>query len=113
MPFLSYYCMRKVRRDVHPLSFVAIFQRINFYGKEWLLFWEKRDMNRLITALIINEQNKIQKPVIESTYFKKHVFHTALLKYKKDFILVQLSSQQLKGGCMDFRFINLKRYNSV
>ena len=41
-----------------------------FMEKEWLLFWERRDTNRLMTALIINEQNKIQKPVIENTYFK-------------------------------------------
>ncbi|MGW8447725.1 DUF2515 family protein, partial [Bacillus wiedmannii] len=36
-----------------------------------------------VTALIINEQNKIQKPVIENTYFKKHVFHTALFKLQE------------------------------
>ncbi len=48
-------------------------------------------MNRLMTALIINEQNKIQNQSLR-THILKHVFHTALLKYKKDFILVQLSS---------------------
>lgn len=36
-----------------------------------------------MTALIINEQNKIQKPIIENTYFKKHVFHTALFKLQE------------------------------
>ncbi|MRU04272.1 DUF2515 family protein, partial [Bacillus anthracis] len=41
------------------------------------------DINRLMTALIINEQNKIQKPIIENTYFKKHVFHTALFKLQE------------------------------
>ena len=35
---------------------------------------KKKDINRLMTALIINEQNKIQKPVIENAYFQKHVF---------------------------------------
>ena len=67
-----------------------------FYGKEWIYFWEKKDINRLMTALIINEQNKIQKPVIENTYFKKHVFHTALLNCKKCFMLVLLFFQPLK-----------------
>ena len=48
-----------------------------------MYFWEKKDINRLMTALIINEQNKIQKPVIENAYFKKHVFHTALFKLQE------------------------------
>lgn len=47
------------------------------------LFFGKKDINRLMTALIINEQNKIQKPVIENAYFKKHVFHTALFKLQE------------------------------
>ena len=42
--------------------------------KEWIYFWEKKDINRLMTALIINEQNKIQKPVIENAYFKNMYF---------------------------------------
>ena len=38
------------------------------------IFLGEKDINRLMTALIINEQNKIQKPVIENTYFKNMYF---------------------------------------
>lgn len=38
--------------------------------KEWLLFWERRDMNRLMTALIINEQNKIQNQSLRTHILK-------------------------------------------
>ena len=34
------------------------------------IFLGEKDINRLMIALIINEQNKIQKPVIENAYFK-------------------------------------------
>ncbi|MYL55179.1 DUF2515 domain-containing protein [Pontibacillus yanchengensis] len=46
-----------------------------FMQKEWCYFWKSQDHNRLVTALIINEQNVIQKPVIQQPFFKKKVFH--------------------------------------
>lgn len=45
-----------------------------FMAKEWQYFWQYKDNERLMTALIINEQNVIQKPVIKQTYFKYHIF---------------------------------------
>lgn len=56
-----------------------------FMEAEWERFWEEKDKNRLMTALIINEQHVIQKPVIEHPYFQKHVFHSLLFKFQEIF----------------------------
>ena len=44
-----------------------------FMEKEWGLFWRNRNERRLAYALIINEQNIIQKSVIQKRFF---VFHS-------------------------------------
>lgn len=46
-----------------------------FMQKEWERFWKTKDSKRLMTALIINEQHVIQKPVINQPFYKKKVFH--------------------------------------
>ncbi|MCT2537347.1 DUF2515 domain-containing protein [Aquibacillus koreensis] len=45
-----------------------------FMIKEWCHFWQKRDKERLIVALIINEQNVIVTPVTKQPFYKWHVF---------------------------------------
>ncbi|WP_106497439.1 DUF2515 family protein [Lentibacillus sp. Marseille-P4043] len=45
-----------------------------FMVHEWYQFWQHHDQNRLMTALIINEQNVIQRPVMKQAYFKYQVF---------------------------------------
>lgn len=45
-----------------------------FMKKEWQLFWHKKDKKRLMHALIINEQNTIQTPIIQNHWLKKNVF---------------------------------------
>lgn len=71
------------RRQMPLFHLLQYFNVSIFMEKEWIYFWEKKDINRLMTALIINEQNKIQKPIIENAYFKKHVFHTVLFKLQE------------------------------
>ncbi|WP_042145602.1 DUF2515 family protein [Paucisalibacillus sp. EB02] len=46
----------------------------SFMKREWQIFSKTKDKNRLLTALIINEQNVIQRPVISQPYFRKKVF---------------------------------------
>lgn len=71
---LIYDYSTKMRRPLfHLLKF---FQVSNFIQKEWILYWENRNQQRLTTSLIINEQNVIQKPVIEHQIYKKKVFHS-------------------------------------
>jgi hypothetical protein len=45
-----------------------------FMKKEWLIFSKTKNKDRLMVALIINEQNVIQRPVISQPYFRKKVF---------------------------------------
>ncbi|MFD1038653.1 DUF2515 family protein [Virgibacillus byunsanensis] len=46
-----------------------------FMIEEWYRFWTYQDQERLMTALIINEQNVIEAPVVKNNYFKQNVFH--------------------------------------
>lgn len=45
-----------------------------FMQREWCHFWREKDKDRLLTALIINEQNVIQVPVTKHPFYKYHVF---------------------------------------
>ncbi|SDQ55289.1 DUF2515 family protein [Virgibacillus salinus] len=45
-----------------------------FMVQEWNNYWKNNDKERLMIALIVNEQNVIQKPVIQQSYFKYHIF---------------------------------------
>ncbi len=46
-----------------------------FMENEWFTFWAQQNGHRLITAQIINEQNVIQKPIVDKPFFKQNVFH--------------------------------------
>lgn len=54
----------------------------SFIQKEWILFWHERNEQRLITSLIINEQNVIQKPVMDHPFYKKKVFRSFMFKFQ-------------------------------
>ncbi|HCO80756.1 DUF2515 domain-containing protein [Bacillus sp. (in: firmicutes)] len=47
-----------------------------FMNAEWERFWQTRDTERLLHALIINEQYTIQSPIIQNPLLKKNVFHS-------------------------------------
>ncbi|HYK72281.1 MAG TPA: DUF2515 family protein, partial [Pseudoneobacillus sp.] len=71
---LIYDYSTKLNRPLfHLLKF---FQVSNFILREWNLYWKNQDQQRLMNSLIINEQNVIQKPVIEHHIYKKKVFHS-------------------------------------
>ncbi|MEH7385507.1 DUF2515 domain-containing protein [Bacillus sp. JJ1521] len=53
---------------------LKMFSVSRFIEIEWEYYWKYREGNRLVTAQIINEQNIIQKPVIEHPYYRKRVF---------------------------------------
>lgn len=55
---------------------LSYFRVSAFMQKEWLRFWRDGDTERLMYALIINEQNTIQAPIIQNPSFKKNVFGT-------------------------------------
>lgn len=74
-PQLMLYEISKQERSsfFHLLEYFYV---SSFMQKEWQLFWHKKDRKRLMTALIINEQNIIQKPVVQHRIYKKKVFHS-------------------------------------
>ncbi len=73
---LLYHYSTKMHTPMfHLLKFFHVSQ---FMVGEWERFWKDRDEERLLVALIINEQNVIQKPVILDPLYKKKVFHTFL-----------------------------------
>ncbi|MBM7584309.1 hypothetical protein JOC86_000846 [Bacillus pakistanensis] len=68
---IYHYSTYRKKEMFHLLSefFVSKFMRI-----EWEKFWRDRNEKRLVYSLIINEQNVIQKPVIEHPIYKRRVF---------------------------------------
>lgn len=56
-----------------------------FMQEEWQRFWQERDEERLCYALIINEQNLIQVPVIEQPVFEKKVFQSFAYRIQEFF----------------------------
>ncbi|WP_059170926.1 DUF2515 domain-containing protein [Bacillus sp. FJAT-27445] len=69
---LLYHYSTKLKRPLFHL--LKDFHVSSFMQSEWPIFWKKQDRNRLTTALIINEQNVIQKPIIEHPAYKNRVF---------------------------------------
>ncbi|MEH7236544.1 DUF2515 domain-containing protein [Bacillus sp. JJ1562] len=53
---------------------LKMFSVSRFIEIEWEYYWRHREGNRLVTTQIINEQNIIQKPVIEHPFYRKRVF---------------------------------------
>ncbi|MFE8702196.1 DUF2515 domain-containing protein [Cytobacillus sp. FJAT-54145] len=73
---LLYHYSTKINEPMfHLLKF---FHVSSFMEKEWNRFWHHKNIERLMIALIINEQNVIQKPVIKHPIYRKRVFHSFL-----------------------------------
>ncbi len=69
---LLYHYSTKMNRPLFHL--LKQFRVSSFMQKEWPVFWEKQDSRRLTAALIINEQNVIQNPIIDHPIYKHKVF---------------------------------------
>nr|WP_285876926.1 DUF2515 family protein [Fictibacillus phosphorivorans] len=46
----------------------------SFMKEEWHRFWIEKDLKRLCTSLIINEQHVIEKPLIRHPFYRMRVF---------------------------------------
>jgi hypothetical protein len=61
-----------------------LFKSLKWWGvskfmiEEWERFWLEKDEERLLKALITNEQNVIQEPILKHPLYKKKVFHSVL-----------------------------------
>ncbi|ASN05539.1 DUF2515 family protein [Virgibacillus necropolis] len=69
---LTYKLSCKLHKPMFHL--LSDFHVSTYMQKEWSYFWEFRDLERLMTALIINEQNVIHEPVLKQSFFSVHIF---------------------------------------
>ena len=58
------------------------FHASTFIQREWIRYWKEKDRKRMTTALIINEQNVIQTPVIEHPVYQARVFRSLLFNFQ-------------------------------
>ncbi|WP_251554133.1 DUF2515 domain-containing protein [Neobacillus muris] len=77
---LLYQYSTKLNRPLFHL--LSIFHVSKFMQKEWEHYWNSKDIGRLTTALIINEQNVIQTPVIEHPIYERKVFHSFIFNFQ-------------------------------
>ncbi|WP_019241966.1 MULTISPECIES: DUF2515 family protein [Bacillus] len=73
---LLYHYSTKLKRNL--FQYFEVFSITNFMRKEWDYFCRYGNEDRLMTSLIINEQNIIQTPVIEGRFFHDKVFSSAI-----------------------------------
>lgn len=79
---IYHYSTRLNRPLFHLLKYFHI---STFIEQEWVQYWQHKNRKRLTFALIINEQNVIQKPVIEHHFYKRKVFHSFLFQFEDMF----------------------------
>jgi hypothetical protein len=109
-PQLLLYEWSKKRNK--PLFYLLnAFQVSHFMEIEWTRFWQEDQTERLLTALIINEQNIIQNPVIDNKKYKDKVFKTIPYKIQDRFHFSTVVFPILSGKLFGFsvsKFNHLK-----
>lgn len=73
------YSTRINKQMFHLLPF---FNVSAFIQSEWGRFWKINDKQRLMIALIINEQNVIQYPIIEHPIYRSKVFNSWMFLFQ-------------------------------
>ncbi|MGX4669417.1 DUF2515 family protein [Cerasibacillus sp. JNUCC 74] len=105
---LIYQLSRQYNKPLFHL--LSSFKVSTYMVKEWFHFWKHLDEDRLVQALIINEQNVIQAPVIKQSFFKQRVFCQPPYLLQNllimNAVLIPTMSQQL-FGCYVHNFTNL------
>jgi hypothetical protein len=71
---LIYEYSTKINKEMFHL--LPFFHVSAFIKNEWRRFWKVNDQKRLMIALIINEQNVIQCPIIEHPIYRSKVFNS-------------------------------------
>ncbi|WP_270179014.1 DUF2515 family protein [Alkalihalobacillus sp. CinArs1] len=83
-PQLVLYALSKQYR-CSMMSYLNDFHVSRFMQQEWETFFTTRDEERLMRALIINEQHVIEKPVLLHHSLQKKVFHSFLFNVQEWF----------------------------
>jgi hypothetical protein len=71
-----------MERNCPLFHLLSCFHVSSFIQQEWIKFWRERDCSRLMTALIINEQNVIQTPIMEHPVYREKVFHSLIFSFQ-------------------------------
>ncbi|MCM3163062.1 DUF2515 domain-containing protein [Metabacillus litoralis] len=104
---LIYQLSKKINKPLFHL--LSHFQVSKFMEKEWWLFWEERQKDRLMTALIINEQNVIHHPVIMNETYRRLVFKSASYKFQDLFHFSTVIFPTLHGKLFGFSVYNFEK----
>ncbi|WP_257351802.1 DUF2515 domain-containing protein [Pseudalkalibacillus decolorationis] len=65
------------KKNNKPLFYLLKeFQVSSYMEVEWERFWRRKEDHRINTCLIVNEQQLIQKPVLEHESYQHHVFQS-------------------------------------
>ncbi|MGG4491919.1 DUF2515 domain-containing protein [Metabacillus idriensis] len=83
-----------------------------FMKKVWHDFWEEKNIEHLMTSLIINEQHLIQKPIIEKAVFKRKVFHTPMFFFQDLFHFSTVVFPTIEGRLFGFSVHDFKKLKS-
>ncbi|WP_260472103.1 DUF2515 domain-containing protein [Bacillus canaveralius] len=92
---LLYHYSTKINSPMFHL--LAFFRVSAFMEQEWCMFWRERDQTRLLIAMIINEQNVIQQPVLLSPLYQNKVFHSLLFSFQDSFHFSSVLFPDRKG----------------
>lgn len=76
---LYHYSTKMGKPMFHLLKY---FHVSRFMEKEWNSYWNHKDSKRLMISLITNEQNIIQRPVIEHPLYRRRVFQSPLYSFQ-------------------------------
>lgn len=99
---LAYMLSKQFNKPQFKL--LSYFHVSQYMINEWEIFWHSQNKQRLVNALIINEQNVIQKPIIEKAYFKKNVF-LSLPYFIQDYLMMNAVLLPTKSETIYGKFI--------
>ncbi|ENQ3077801.1 DUF2515 domain-containing protein [Bacillus cereus] len=97
---LLYEYSKRMKKPLFHL--LQMFSVSVFMEGEWSRFWEQKKEERLMTALIINEQCTIQEPVIEHPFYQKHIFQTLMFKIQELFHFSAVIFPTIAGNLYGF-----------
>lgn len=92
----------------HLLRFFSV---SSFMQEEWQRFWNERDEERLLYALIINEQNVIQKPIIEDPINQEIVLQSLPYRFQERFSYSYVLLPAANGALFGFPIKNFSSVN--
>ncbi|MFC4617766.1 DUF2515 family protein [Camelliibacillus cellulosilyticus] len=83
---------------------VSLFMEI-----EWEYYWRSGDDRRLCTALIVNEQHVIEKPVLKHPYYHHQVFDHLTFWLQERLRINAVVFPDLKGKLYGFSTVNFRQ----